>query len=270
MNFQLIQPGTFFRTLIKHYCFMESAFNEENVMERVIPTEHIQLMFHYKNPFVVYQANKQQSAQPRSILSGLSHSYSDVSTCGEAGVIFVVFYPGAASHFFPFPLNSVENQSIDLRSVFNQELAIVEEKLFEAKTNKQKINVIEAFLLAHFNPPGQNDLQLIGKGLAIIRQRKGQISAGQLNDCLFTTPKTLERKFAMHVGQTPKQYIKLIRFQETLHDFSHQKQLNLTEYAYRNGYFDQAHFIHDFKAYSGFTPKAFVERYPDFSLEEKQ
>jgi AraC-like DNA-binding protein len=88
-----------------------------------------------------------------------------------------------------------------------------------------------------------------------------------LAEKLITTPKNMERKFSNHLGKTPKQYIKLVRFQETLNDFSTHKNIHLTEYAYRNGYFDQAHFIRDFKSFSGYTPKEFVEKYPDFSVE---
>ena len=46
MNFQIVQPTEFLRNFIKYYCFMESASYEEDITERVIPTENIQLMFH--------------------------------------------------------------------------------------------------------------------------------------------------------------------------------------------------------------------------------
>jgi AraC-like DNA-binding protein len=57
-----------------------------------------------------------------------------------------------------------------------------------------------------------------------------------------------------------------MRFHGILQDFSINKNMYLTEYAYRNGYFDQSHFIRDFKTYSGYTPKEFVTKYPDFNI----
>ncbi len=51
-----------------------------------------------------------------------------------------------------------------------------------------------------------------------------------------------------------------------LHDFSCVNKLSLTEHAYKNGYFDQSHFIHDFKSYTGYTPKEFTAKYPDFDI----
>ncbi len=266
MNFQIVQPTGLLKNYIKYYCFMESGIHEENVVERVIPTENIQLMFHYKNPFVVYQPNDIITKQPRSIISGLSSSYSDVSTFGEAGVIFVMFHPVGACHFFNFPLSEIENQSIDLSDIFNREIKQVEETLYIKKTVKEKVSVIEDFLLKKYSPILSCDNLLILKGVEIIKHYKGQITAVNLSSRLSITSKSLERKFSGNLGKTPKQYIKLIRFQETLLDFSINKEINLTEYAYRNGYFDQSHFIKDFKTYSGFTPKEFIAKYPDYNI----
>ena len=266
MNFQIVHPTGFLKNYIRQYCFMETDIHEGDMMERVIPTENVQLMFHYKNPFVVCHENDTVTQQPRTIISGLTNTFSDVSTFGEAGVIFVQFHPAGACHFFPFPLSEIENQSFDLADIFSAEIKQVEEKLFLSQTTNDKISVIEDFLMRKYSPIPQHDNFLICKGIQIIKQHRGQIAASQLSEKLATSPKSLVRKFASNLGKTPKQYIKLIRFQETLRDFSAGEPINLTEYAYRNGYFDQSHFIHDFKTYSGFTPKEFVTRYPDFNI----
>ena len=268
MNFQIVKPAGFLRNFIRYYCFMETSPDDGNIVERVIPTENVQLMFHYKNPFVVCHPNDTLTRQPQSIVSGLTNTFSDVSTFGEAGVIFVQFHPAGACHFFRFPLSEIENQSFDLADIFSAEIKQVEEKLFLSLTTNDKISVIEDFLMRKYSPIPQYDNFLICKGIQIIKQHRGQITANHLSEKLSVTPKSLERKFANNLGKTPKQYIKLIRFQETLRDFSAGEPINLTEYAYRNGYFDQSHFIHDFKSYSGYTPKEFVTRYPDFRADE--
>lgn len=267
MFFRIVYPTGFLKNYIKHYCFMESDAAEGDIMERVIPTENVQLMFHYRNPFMVYHQNNQTIQQPRTIISGLTKGYSDVSTFGEAGVIFVQFHPAGACHFFKFPLSEIENQSFDLADIFNSEINRVEEELYNTKTVNEKISIIEKFLMSKFYPVNQYNQQLIDKGVQLIKQSRGQISANLLAEKLTTTPKSLERKFSNHLGKTPKQYIKLVRFQETLNDFSKHRNIHLTEYAYRNGYFDQAHFIRDFKRFTGYTPGEFVEKYPDFSVD---
>lgn len=117
---------------------MESDIYDEDVMERVIPTENIQLMFHYKSPFVVFHSNDSVIRQPRSIISGLSDNYSDVSTAGETGVVFISFHPIGACHFFNFPLSEIENQSVDLTDIFNSEIRQTEELLYIKDTLVEK------------------------------------------------------------------------------------------------------------------------------------
>lgn len=246
---------------------MESASYEEDIMERVIPTENIQLMFHYKNPFVVHHSDNSILKQPQSIISGLSDTYSDVSTNGETGVVFISFYPTGACHFFNFPLSEIANQSIDMSDILGSEIKQIEEFLYYTNSVNEKISVIENFLIRRYSPIPSHDNLLIQKGIDIIKNHKGQINASTLSGSLSITSKTLERKFSQYLGKTTKQVIRLMRFQEVLKDFSKNKDLILTERAYNNGYFDQSHFIHDFKTYSGYTPKEFAAKYPDFTCE---
>lgn len=269
MNFQIIQPDGFIKNFIKQYCFMESASDEADIIERVIPTENVQLMFHYKNPFVVYNSDNSIIKQPHSIISGLSGSFSDVSTNGETGVVFISFNPSGACHFFDFPLCEIENLSLDMSDVLGYEMLQVEERLFYAKSITEKISIIENFLIKRYSPIPSYDYLLIKKGIEIIKFHKGQINASALSDGLSITSKTLERKFSQYLGKTTKQFIKLIHFQEVLLDFSTRKSLSLTEIAYNNGYFDQSHFIHDFKTYSGYTPKEFITKYPDYNITDE-
>jgi AraC-like DNA-binding protein len=266
MKYQIVKPSGFLKNYIKNYCFMESDIYDADVMERVIPTENIQLMFHYKNPFVVFHSNDSVIKQPRSTISGLSDNFSDVSTNGETGVVFISFHPTGACHFFNFPLSEIENQSVDLMDIFNSEIRQIEELLYLKNTLKEKVAVIEHFLIRRYSPIPKQDGFLIQKGVEIVKTCKGQTNAKYLSDYLYTSPKTLERKFAKYLGKTTKQLIKLIRFQEVLHSFSCVNELSLTEQAYNNGYFDQSHFIHDFKSYTGYTPKEFSAKYPDFDI----
>jgi AraC-like DNA-binding protein len=248
---------------------MESASYEEDVMERVIPTENVQLMFHYKNPFVVYHSDNSILRQPQSIISGLSKTFSDVSTDGESGVVFVKFSSTGACHFFNFPLSEIANQSLDMSDIIGSKIKQIEETLYYTNSINEKVSVIENFLTRQYSPIPAYDSILLQKGIDIIKNHKGQINAASLSESLCVTTKSLERKFSKYLGQTTKQIIKLMHFQEVLLDFSTRKNISLTERAYNNGYFDQAHFIRDFKAFSGFTPKEFTVRYPDFDYSSE-
>ncbi len=246
---------------------MESDLFEPDVIERVIPAENIQLMFHYKNPFVVLNSDETVRLQPRSIISGLSDSFSDVATNGETGVVFISFLPTGACRFFDFPLSEIENQSLDMAEILKAEINELEESLFLTNSIHEKVCFIENFLISRYAPIPVYDEMLLGKGLEIIKNCTTSISAKYLSECLHTSPKTLERKFSRYLGKTTKQLIKLMRFQQVLNGFSGSTEINLTKYAYNYGYFDQSHFIHDFKTFTGYTPGEFASKYPCFNSE---
>ncbi len=246
---------------------MESVSFEADILERVIPTENLQLMFHFRDPFVVCHPDDRISLQPRSILSGLNDSYADVSTCGKTGVIFVTFFPAGACQFFNFPLSEVENRSINLGDIFSSEIRTTEEKLTNGRTVPELIRIIEGFLIQRFKPVTKYDLAVVTGGVEMIRRTNGQITTTALAGELSVSSRSLERKFAEYIGKSPKQFMKLVRFQNTILDFSRYRNFSLTGYAYRNGYYDQSHFIREFKQLSGYTPGEFFRIYGDCDLE---
>ena len=68
----------------------------------------------------------------------------------------------------------------------------------------------------------------------------------------------LERKFVKQIGLSPKQLGKVIRLQTALKMLLNEEGENLTHVAYKSEYYDQAHFIKDFKEFTGVSPKEFL------------
>lgn len=256
MRFQYIKPTGFLSQYIRYYWVLEAEDSEGEICERVIPTGNIEWMFHYRKTFVV--KDKEPVYQPQSMVSGINSNFFDVATRGESGVIAVTFYPHGASNFLRFPLSEIENASIKLEDIFNAAGKETEERICMASSLTERIKIIENFLLRCFNPIRDNDLLLIKTGVELVNQSKGQISTSELSQKLCLTNKSLERKFSALLGKTPKQFIRIVRFQRVIQSFSSPGNKQLTYMAYENGYFDQAHFVKDFKALSGYTPKEFL------------
>ncbi|HET6821910.1 MAG TPA: AraC family transcriptional regulator, partial [Anaerolineales bacterium] len=69
--------------------------------------------------------------------------------------------------------------------------------------------------------------------------------------------------FRQQVGVTPKQYLKIMRFQKAICTIECSHPIRWSEIALQSGYYDQAHFTHDFKSFSGFTPGEYLNRKTD-------
>ena len=66
--------------------------------------------------------------------------------------------------------------------------------------------------------------------------------------------------FKFHVGMTPKGFLRVIRFQKAIEEISNRTSVDWTSIAHESGYYDQAHFINDFKAFSGYTPSEYAQK----------
>lgn len=270
MNFHYIKPSGILSQYIRHYWVLETSSQEGEVCERIVPTGNIEMFFHYENSFKINHIDNRTENQPKSFVSGISSSYADVYTQGKSGVFVVTFKPLGACNFFSFPLLEIENSNIDLELIYKREIDEVKEKISIATTLNQRKCIVEAFLFKKFAPVFCNDMLMMNESVSLINRCKGQISSEILSKQFEISTKNLERKFSTFLGKTPKQFIKIVRFQQVLKSFSEINRRNLTQLAFDNGYFDQAHFIKDFKSLTGYTPKDFLSLGPcnaDYFIE---
>lgn len=237
---------------------LESKPGEEDVCERVIPFGHIELMFHYRQPFATVYPTGETLGQPRSLVSGMSSRWFDAVTCGLSGVLAVAFYPYSANRFFRFPLSRFEGKSWSLCEVAGYEAEAVEQRLSEAVSHSERVAVVEQFLLSRLHSANDSGYRLIRHVMNRIEQCRAQITVASLASEAGLSPRSLERKFSAMVGHSPKQYLRVARFLSAVADLSRIQHEPLVQLAYSNGYFDQAHFIRDFTEFSGYTPTAFL------------
>jgi len=261
MDFQIIQPSGILSKYIKQYWTLETSANEGEVKERVIPTGNIDLIFHYAKALTVQKPDGTDYQQAPFLISGQNSSYVDVVSDEKIGMIAVVFYPHTAGLFFDFPLNIIENQSVCLRTLLKDKINLLEDKIALANNLQSRIEAIENFLFSCLHNNADKQLELIVGALKVINQHRGQINSTELANSLGISNKQLERKFAAQIGKSPKKFIKIVRFQSVLDNAKNMTEEKLSNLAYDNGYFDQAHFINDFKTYTGYPPKEFFKLY---------
>lgn len=108
------------------------------------------------------------------------------------------------------------------------------------------------YFLKHLRKrPIQQDRRL-ENAVQLILSRSGSLRIENDIDTGLS-PRQLRRLFHFYIGDTAKVFSKVVRFQKTLHDNIINKQSN-AGFAIGDGYFDQAHFIKDFKNFYGATP----------------
>jgi AraC-like DNA-binding protein len=187
-------------------------------------------------------------------ITGLQDSAVTFRNTAHTGTVLVSFKPAGAAAFFPIPIHELFRSSIDLEElVARAELLPLQEKLCEAATDQSKFSIVEDFLLSRLNSTAPD--KLVSRAVDLINQSKGNIRISDLAKQLYTSQSPLEKRFRSIVGSSPKKFASIVRMKHVLDTGN--RSGSLTGLAHQTGFYDQAHFIKDFKNLTGETPESF-------------
>lgn len=250
MKFDKYFPTERLRPYIKYFVVSENEMVNEY---KVFPSSGLVIGFQYKGKIATVKDNKENKLNSAGI-TGISDRYQIFKNSQGTGTILVYFTEIGFTHFSSNPANELFNLSVSLDDIFEKgKVNETEEKLAMAITDRQRVKIIEQFLLSQFKDM-QSD-KLIVEALKLIYQSNGTIRIKELSEKLFISQSPLEKRFRKSVGTTAKKFASIVRFNSVLDTLNHTK--SLTEICYENNFFDQAHFIKDFKRFTGDTPEKF-------------
>jgi AraC-like DNA-binding protein len=250
MKFDKHFPTVQLKPYIKYYVVSESELENEY---KVFPSSGLVIGFQYKGQLTAIKDNTENKLTTAGI-SGITDGYKIFKNSADIGTILVYFTEIGFTHFTSHPANQLFNLSLSLEDIFDKNVVNeVEDKLTSATSDKSKIKVVEQFLLSQIKDMGTD--KLIVEAVKLIYQTNGTIRIKELNDKLFISQSPFEKRFRKVVGTTAKKFASIVRFNSVLDNLNETK--TLTEICYENNFFDQAHFIKDFKQFTGDTPDNF-------------
>jgi AraC-like DNA-binding protein len=226
---------------------------EEERTYRVLPDTSLVIGFQYKGSLWRVDNNLET---PLSIsgISGLADHSRIFKNAAGIGTVLVFFKETGASAFFQQPLHELFRESVSLDNfMLCSELVKMEDQLASATSDARRITIVEQFLISRINPSKRDELVLAA--LPLIYQSKGTIRIKELTGQLHISQSPFEKRFRQTVGTSAKKFASIVRLKNVLQQYD--KRNSLTELAYEAGFYDQAHFIRDFKAFTGESPETF-------------
>jgi len=256
MDYKVFTPVPELQQFVKCFWTLEDEGLLEPVKQRVVPDGCMEMIFHYGDLYKQYLEDGSSIIQPRSFVFGQITKYLEIAPTGISGIVSARFLPEGLMPFMTIPVSSLEDKAIDIATVFGENGSNLEERVIAATDNLQRIKLIEGFLLSRLEDPKTID-RITKSCVEVIFQSQGQLGMDELADKMNISRRNMERKFASAVGLSPKQLSRVVRLQATLKMLEQNQFSSLTSAAYENGYYDQAHFIKDFKEFTGTSPKLF-------------
>ena len=250
MKFDHHLPTAQLRPYIKSLVVSEQAFANEY---KVFPSPGLVMGFQYRGQLATIHDQTLHNLASAGI-TGITDGFQVFKSSAAIGTILVYFTEVGFAHFATPPAHALFNLSSPLEDIFDKtRVAEVEEKLSAASDDRQRIRVVEQFLLSQLKDI-QTD-RLVVEAVRRIYQTQGRIRIKELSQTLCISQSPFEKRFRKVVGTSAKKFASIVRFHAVLHDLQTTK--SLAEICYEHNFFDQAHFIKDFKQFTGDTPDHF-------------
>ena len=237
--------------------WLYEGYRQAYELERCLPTGTTELVINLREDRVrIYDRRDVRRFQtlPGALVCGTHSEFFVIDTAQQFAVLGVHFKPGGAFPFFKLPAGEVRNQHVALADLWGARAGELRERLLAAATPAAKFEVLERVLLAQLARPLERHPAVD----YALRQLPHARSVAAVTADVGLSQRRFIELFDAQVGLTPKRYARVQRFQQVLRLTQHQTAVDWAEVALQCGYFDQAHFSHDFKAFSGFSPAAYL------------
>ncbi|MGH9908073.1 MAG: helix-turn-helix domain-containing protein [Pyrinomonadaceae bacterium] len=224
--------------------------------ERILPDSCVELVIHFRDPFLTYFADGTSDVQPQGFVAGQMKRFLEIEPAGRIGLIAIRFRARGAYLFFQRPLSEVAAGIVDLGDVWKEQASELTERFALACGMKARVQIIEEELLGLLSVNGRYD-HTVDQGLKLIDANRGQLNVAQLAAHLGVSTRQLTRRFQQTVGLSPKEFARVSRFLHVVRSLRNREPTTLTETALTCGYYDQSHFNHEFREMAGMSPGEF-------------
>lgn len=185
----------------------------------------------------------------------------ELEIVGKGKSFGIWFYPHTFSFFSKIQMSELNDQVISWDLLFPNSFAEFVGNCLHDGNVAELVRGTDTFLESRMSGYGETSTdRLAESALQILYQHKGSADLGQLASSLNVSQRHLQKTFLQKVGLTQKQFIKMLRFQKLLKRMDDGGKAHFTRLAYEHDYFDQSHFIREFKAFTGVPPSEFAMR----------
>jgi AraC-like DNA-binding protein len=245
-------PHPLLQPFIKRFLIIESDHGMRN---NILPDTSIVMAFRLKGS-VSFTEEGTHNDLATSVITGIRTSSRIIEYSKKASTLLVIFKEGGAAAFFSAPMHALSGISLSLDDLIQcRKIREVEERLAAAKDNVERIAIVESFLLSELKKTKHDELIL--HTIQKIQIAKGNIRIRELLTELHISRDPFEKRFRRIAGTSPKQFAGIVRLRHLIDHYT--DATSFTDAAHQAGYFDQAHFIKDFRSFTGQTPHEFFK-----------
>jgi len=264
MILQIHTPAFPLREFVKHFIYFE-GFDPIHNIDRFLPDGNTEIIIELsENIQCIYDNETLTELQTcrHAWVSGVRTQPITIPSGRGTKKLIVAFKKGKALPFNKIPMHELADRVVDADIIFGNKFHGFREQLLASVSVHQMFLLTEKFLLQQAGDSLCADTQskCVEFGVTHITNQPNILVFQQFSSKIGYSQKHFIDLFKKQVGISPKRYLKIMRFQKALSEIEANKAIDWSRIAMESGFYDQAHFIGDFKNFSGFTPNQYMKR----------
>jgi AraC-like DNA-binding protein len=260
MNVSFTRPAQQLLSYVALIWVFESRFGVPLADSRlIVPDGRAKIIVPYRNSLCAAVNTRLLSAKEHHIfLVGIqTHPTTIASTATETGTIGIELTPKGLYHLFKLSMHELTNRMVSFEEVFGPPGARLQNRVGDAEDPKAKIALLQT-ALTHLLQQNEKEYALLDHTLDLLAGTHGMMRVQELASHLGYTKRYLDRLFQEHVGVSPKSLASILRFQEVYQGWMQHQSPPFFRDQWPAYYYDQSHFIKEFKRFTGFTPQQYT------------
>ncbi|MDN4164198.1 helix-turn-helix domain-containing protein [Cytophagales bacterium LB-30] len=255
-------PSPWLADYVDSYWVLEdTVMGQQEFIDKILPTVKYGMVFHYGQPtYGKHDHQKEFVLHPNGLFASKINRPLLVKSSLGRKIFGVKLKPHTTYAVLGIPAIQVTNHTLAIDTLFGASGNELTERMQNARDTQDRIRIIESFLAFRLGKGKYKTSDTVRFAVDRIRQHLGDISMKSLADDACVSERQMQRLFLQHVGVSPKFFARTVRINYVFDLLRINNSLQWQDIVFECGYFDQSHFIKEFKEFSNETPDAFFRK----------
>ncbi|MBE9468873.1 MAG: helix-turn-helix transcriptional regulator [Bacteroidetes bacterium] len=273
MESVVLAPNSELSPFIEKYVFFECRNVQTDIDFKLVSNGKVELLVVFNKDYILVKNDSQISHYSNCIfgISCLSNSieFRVVSKKSCFKGVSVIFHFRGVYDLLNLELKSITNRVVCFETVLGISVDMLVKNISNAICSKSIENILNKFFMILMKRDVFNNYSFLIRNrvknnflsiLNMIIKKNGNCTVNSLSKDFNQSSRTIHRMFICNIGLSPKDYMKIIRFNHACNIMTAFPEKDWFDIICSCGYYDQMHFIHEFKSVMKYPPMKFLRK----------
>lgn len=254
MIYERIAPTHSLSDYIESFWLIDSENAIVPQKQKIIPDGHPELIFHYSDSYRINISGIWET-QANSLLAGQIRNHFYLENTGKSGMIGIKLMPATLTKLFGLNMSTYTDKVVALSSLTAELPQLSSLPKPSLETKEQFIQGFEEIITTQLATMKIKKAE-VEVAIDELQESHGSVSITELSNKIGIGERQLERQFSRYIGLSPKFYARVLRL-GYIFELMQKQDNSWSDLVYQSGFYDQSHFIKNFKEFTGEDPSAY-------------